>query len=261
MNRLTKKLSNLKNNNKKALVGYLVAGDPDIDTTIELMKLFTSSGVDIIEIGVPFTDPIAEGPIIQKAHDRALKKGISLESIFKMIEKYRQFDNETPLVLMGYLNTFIFHKSLIEKNPNSAVDSVLVVDIPGEINLEDYGIKNKSINTISLISPTTKSDRIKSIAENSTGFVYYITLRGVTGSSNLNVDEIKRNVEEVKKYASVPTLAGFGIKSKEDAKLLADCSDGVIIGSSLVQMIEEGSEKKEFDRIGKYISEIKKAIS
>lgn len=261
MNRLTKKLSNLKNNNKKALVGYLVAGDPDIDTTIELMKLFTSSGVDIIEIGVPFTDPIAEGPIIQKAHDRALKKGISLESIFKMIEKYRQFDNETPLVLMGYLNTFIFHKSLIEKNPNSAVDSVLVVDIPGEINLEDYGIKNENINTISLISPTTKSDRIKSIAENSTGFVYYITLRGVTGSSNLNVDEIKRNVEEVKKYASVPTLAGFGIKSKEDAKLLADCSDGVIIGSSLVQMIEEGSEKKEFDRIGKYISEIKKAIS
>jgi tryptophan synthase alpha chain len=261
LNRLTKRLSNLKNNNKKALVGYLVAGDPDIDTTIELMKLFTSSGVDIIEIGVPFTDPIAEGPIIQKAHDRALKKGISLESIFKMIEKYRQFDNETPLVLMGYLNTFIFHKSLIEKNPNSAVDSVLVVDIPGEINLEDYGIKNKNINTISLISPTTKSDRIKSIAENSTGFVYYITLRGVTGSSNLNVDEIKRNVEEVKKYASVPTLAGFGIKSKEDAKLLADCSDGVIIGSSLVQMIEEGSEKKEFDRIGKYISEIKKAIS
>ena len=261
MNRLTKKLSNLKNNNKKALVGYLVAGDPDIDTTIELMKLFTSSGVDIIEIGVPFTDPIAEGPIIQKAHDRALKKGISLESIFKMIEKYRQFDNETPLVLMGYLNTFIFHKSLIEKNPNSAVDSVLVVDIPGEINLEDYGIKNKNINTISLISPTTKSHRIKSIAENSTGFVYYITLRGVTGSSNLNVDEIKRNVKEIKKYASVPTLAGFGIKSKEDAKLLADCSDGVIIGSSLVQMIEEGSAKKEFDRIGKYISEIKKAIS
>ena len=113
MNRLTKRLSNLKNNNKKALVGYLVAGDPDIDTTIELMKLFTSSGVDIIEIGVPFTDPIAEGPIIQKAHDRALKKGISLESIFKMIEKYRQFDNETPLVLMGYLNTFIFHKSFL----------------------------------------------------------------------------------------------------------------------------------------------------
>ena len=122
-------------------------------------------------------------------------------------------------------------------------------------------IKNKDINTISLISPTTKPDRIKSIAENSTGFVYYITLRGVTGSSNLNIEEIKKNIEEVKKYSSVPTLAGFGIKSKQDAKLLADCSDGVIIGSSLVQMIEEGSEKKEFDRIGIYISEIKKAIS
>ena len=261
MNRLTKKLSKIKSNNKKALVGYLVAGDPDIETTVELMKLFSSSGVDIIEIGVPFTDPIAEGPIIQKAHDRALKKDISLVSIFQMIEKYREFDDETPLVLMGYLNTFIYHKELIENNQNDAVDSILVVDIPGELNLEDYGIKSNNINTISLISPTTKKDRVKLIAENSTGFVYYVTLRGVTGSSNLNIDEIKNNIEEIKTHASVPTLAGFGIKSIEDAKLLADCSDGIIIGSSLVQMIEQGSEKKEFDRIGKYISEIKKAIS
>ena len=113
MNRLTRKLSEIKSNNKKALVGYLVAGDPDIETTVELMKLFSSSGVDIIEIGVPFTDPIAEGPIIQKAHDRALKKDTSLISIFQMIEKYREFDDETPLVLMGYLNTFIYHKKLI----------------------------------------------------------------------------------------------------------------------------------------------------
>ena len=178
-----------------------------------------------------------------------------------MIEKYREFDDETPLVLMGYLNTFIYHKKLIENNENNAVDSILVVDIPGELNLGDYGVKSNNINTISLISPTTKKDRVKLIAENSTGFVYYVTLRGVTGSSNLNIDEIKKNIKEIKRHASVPTLAGFGIKSIEDAKLLADCSDGVIIGSSLVQMIEQGSEKKEFDRIGKYISEIKKAIS
>ena len=118
MNRLTRKLSEIKSNNKKALVGYLVAGDPDIETTVELMKLFSSSGVDIIEIGVPFTDPIAEGPIIQKAHDRALKKDTSLISIFQMIEKYRESDDETPLVLMGYLNTFIYHKKLIENNQN-----------------------------------------------------------------------------------------------------------------------------------------------
>ena len=261
MNRLTKRLTELKKQNKKALVAYLVAGDPDIETTLQLMQLFIESGVDVIEIGVPFTDPIAEGPIIQKAHDRALAKDISLTSIFEMVQKFREIDNNTPIVLMGYLNTFLSHKNLIEENKKDSVDSILVVDIPGELNLADYGIKNQNINTISLISPTTNKDRIKSIAENSTGFVYYVTLRGVTGASNLNINEITNNIEEIKKYASVPTLAGFGIKSPEDAKLLSSCSDGVIVGSSIVKMIEENSQTKEFDRIGQYISELKQAIS
>ena len=261
MNRLTKRLTELKKQNKKALVAYLVAGDPDIESTLQLMQLFIESGVDVIEIGVPFTDPIAEGPIIQKAHDRALAKDISLTSIFEMVQKFREIDNNTPIVLMGYLNTFLSHKNLIEENKKDSVDSILVVDIPGELNLADYGIKNQNINTISLISPTTNKDRIKSIAENSTGFVYYVTLRGVTGASNLNINEITNNIEEIKKYASVPTLAGFGIKSPEDAKLLSSCSDGVIVGSSIVKMIEENSQTKEFDRIGQYISELKQAIS
>ena len=153
-----------------------------------------------------------------------------------MVSEFRKHNNETPLVLMGYLNTFIFYKKLIEENNNNAIDSILVVDIPGELNLKDYGIHSPNINTISLISPTTQINRIESIAKNSTGFVYYVTLRGVTGASNLDVNEISNNVEEIKKHASVPTLAGFGIKSVEDAKLLSDCSDGIIIGSSLVQL-------------------------
>ena len=245
----------------KRQVAYLVAGDPDIESTLQLMNLFVESGVDVLEIGVPFTDPIAEGPIIQKAHDRALEKNISLTAIFEMVQKFRETDNTTPIVLMGYLNTFLSHKKIIEENKKDSVDSILVVDIPGELNLADYGIKNQNINTISLISPTTNKDRIKSIANNSTGFVYYVTLRGVTGASNLNIDEITENIEEIKKYASVPTLAGFGIKSPDDARLLSSCSDGVIIGSSIVQMIEESSQSKEFDRIGQYISELKQAIS
>ena len=260
MNRLTKRLKDLKKDNKKALVAYLVAGDPDIETTIQLMKLFVEAGVDVLEIGVPFTDPIAEGPIIQKAHDRAIQKNISLSLIFEMIKKFRASDKNTPIVLMGYLNTFISHKDLIEENEEDAIDSILVVDIPGELNLADYGIKNENVNTISLISPTTNKERLKSIAKNSSGFVYYVTLRGVTGASNLDVDEISKNVEEIKKYASVPTLAGFGIKSPEDARLLSKYSDGVIIGSSLVEMIEENSQSKEFDSIGQYIAEIKQAI-
>ena len=261
MNRLTKKLDELKKQNKKALVAYLVAGDPDLDSTLDIMHMLVKSGVDIIEVGVPFTDPIAEGPVIQRAHDRAITKKISLLDIYDLIAKFRLKDDETPIVLMGYLNSFIFFRHLIEENKNNSVDSILVVDIPGELNIEDYGIKNENINTISLISPTTKEERIKSIANNSSGFIYYVTLRGVTGSSNLNVEEISQNIKEIKKYAKVPTLAGFGIKSIEDAQLLSSHADGIIIGSSIVKMIEDNSDSKEFAKIGEYISDIKKAIS
>ena len=261
MNRLTNTLEDLKNKSKKALVAYLVAGDPDIETTLELMTVLVESGVDIIEIGVPFTDPIAEGPIIQRAHDRAIRKKVSLEDIFTLIEKFRSKDDETPLVLMGYLNSFIFYKNLIIENKNNSVDSILVVDIPGELKIKDYGIENENINTISLISPTTKVERIESIANNSSGFIYYVTLRGVTGSSNLNSEEIIKNIDTIKKYAKVPTLAGFGIKSEEDAKLLSKHSDGVIIGSSIVKMIEDNSKTKEFAKIGDYLVSMKKAIT
>ena len=261
MNRLTQKLEKLRKENKKALVAYLVAGDPDLDSTLEIMHLCVESGVDIIEVGVPFTDPIAEGPIIQRAHDRAIRKNVSLEDIFSLIEKFRFIDDETPLVLMGYLNSFIFYKNLINENKNNSVDSILVVDIPGELKIKDYGIENENINTISLISPTTKVERIESIANNSSGFIYYVTLRGVTGSSNLNTEEIIKNIDTIKKYAKVPTLAGFGIKSEEDAKLLSKHSDGVIIGSSIVKMIEDNSKTKEFAKIGDYLVSMKKAIT
>ena len=137
----------------------------------------------------------------------------------------------------------------------------MVVDIPGELNIKYYGIENENINTISLISPTTKVERIESIANNSSGFIYYVTLRGVTGSSNLNSEEIIKNIDTIKKYAKVPTLAGFGIKSKEDAKLLSKHSDGVIIGSSIVKMIEDNSKTKEFAKIGDYLVSMKKAIT
>ena len=171
MNRLSSKLIELKQNNKKALVAYLVAGDPDLDTTLELMHLFVESGVDVIEIGVPFTDPIAEGPTIQKAHDRALKNDISLKMIIDLVEKFRSLNKETPIVLMGYLNTFISHIDMVKSTDHNSVDSILVVDVPGELNLETYGISNPNINTISLISPTTKEDRVESIAKNSTGVI------------------------------------------------------------------------------------------
>ena len=261
MNRLTSTLSNLKKNNQKALVAYLVAGDPEIEVTLDLMHLFVDSGVDVIEIGVPFTDPIAEGPTIQRAHDRALKNNISLKMILNLVSDFRKKDTDTPIVLMGYLNTFISHIDLVQSSDGGSIDSILVVDVPGELNLKNYGIDNPNINTISLISPTTKENRAEMIAKNSSGFIYYVNLRGVTGSSNLDLDEIKGNINKIKNYSDLPVMAGFGIKSTDDARTLAECSDGIVIGSSIVQMIDEESKSKEFGRISNYLKEMKAAIS
>lgn len=261
MNRLTSTLSNLKKNNQKALVAYLVAGDPEIEVTLDLMHLFVDSGVDVIEIGVPFTDPIAEGPTIQRAHDRALKNDISLKMILNLVSDFRKKDTDTPIVLMGYLNTFISHIDLVQSSDGGSIDSILVVDVPGELNLKNYGINNPNINTISLISPTTKENRAEMIAKNSSGFIYYVNLRGVTGSSNLDLDEIKGNINKIKNYSDLPVMAGFGIKSTDDARTLAEYSDGIVIGSSIVQMIDEESKSKEFGRISNYLKEMKAAIS
>lgn len=261
MNKLQTKLQDLKDNNKKALVAYLVAGDPDLDTTLELMHLFVNSGVDVIEIGVPFTDPIAEGPIIQKAHDRALKKDITLKNIIDMVIKFRETNSDTPIVLMGYLNTFISHSDLIEESDKLGIDALLVVDIPGELKLNSYGISNPNIDTISLISPTTADNRIKQITENSSGFIYYVNLRGVTGSSNLDMNEIEKNISKIRQYTSIPTLAGFGIKTPSDAKILAKCADGVIVGSSIVEMIDAAKETKDFSKIEEYLKDLNRAIN
>ena len=261
MNKLEEKLSSLKSANKKALAAYLVAGDPDISTTLELMHSFVDAGVDIIEVGVPFTDPIADGPVIQKAHDRALKNSISLSNIIDMVKLFRKKDKETPVILMGYLNNFISHIDLIQKSDKDGVDAILVVDVPGELKLNDYGIDNPNINVISLISPTTKDDRVSKIAQNSSGFIYYVTLRGVTGSSDLNIDEIKRNIENIKSFSDLPTLAGFGIKTKEDATEISKLADGVIIGSQVVEMIKNSVSNKDFKKIYNYLKEIKHSIN
>ena len=261
MNKLQSKLAKLKTNNKKALVAYLVAGDPDLDSTLELMHLFVKSGVDIIEIGVPFTDPIAEGPIIQKAHDRALKLNISLDMIIDMVIEFRKTDSKTPIVLMGHLNTFISYSKLLNSSDELGVDAILVVDIPGELKLTNYGITNSNIDTISLISPTTSNERVKQITQNSSGFIYYVNLRGVTGSSNLDVNEIEKNINKIRQYTDMPTLAGFGIKSPEDAKILAKSADGVIVGSSIVAMIDSAKTTKDFSEIENYLKDLHKAIN
>ena len=260
MKRIEKKLKELSQDNQKAFVGYIVAGDPDLETSLELMHLSVDSGVDILEIGVPFTDPIAEGPTIQQAHDRSLENETNLQKIIDLICKFREKDTNTPIILMGYINNFLVYKDLINRSHDLGVDGVLVVDIPGELSLEDYGIDNQDLDIISLVSPTTSKERVKEIVKNSTGFIYYVTLRGVTGSSNLDGNEIEQNIKYIKSISSIPVMAGFGIKNSDDAKLLSSFSDGIVIGSSIVELIYKNSENKDFHEVSDYISNMKDAI-
>jgi len=260
LKRIEKKLKELSQDNQKAFVGYIVAGDPDLETSLELMHLSVDSGVDILEIGVPFTDPIAEGPTIQQAHDRSLENETNLQKIIDLICKFREKDTNTPIILMGYINNFLMYKDLINRSHDLGVDGVLVVDIPGELSLEDYGIDNQDLDIISLVSPTTSKERVKEIVKNSTGFIYYVTLRGVTGSSNLDGNEIEQNIKYIKSISSIPVMAGFGIKNSDDAKLLSSFSDGIVIGSSIVELIYKNSENKDFHEVSDYISNMKDAI-
>ena len=260
MKRIEKKLKGLSQDNQKAFVGYIVAGDPDLETSLQLMHLSVDSGVDILEIGVPFTDPIAEGPTIQQAHDRSLENETNLQKIIDLICKFREKDTNTPIILMGYINNFLVYKDLINRSHDLGVDGVLVVDIPGELSLEDYGIDNQDLDIISLVSPTTSKERVKEIVKNSTGFIYYVTLRGVTGSSNLDGNEIEQNIKYIKSISSIPVMAGFGIKNSDDAKLLSSFSDGIVIGSSIVELIYKNSENKDFHEVSDYISNMKDAI-
>ena len=260
MKRIERKLGELSDNNQKAFVGYIVAGDPDLETSLDLMHLSVDSGVDILEIGVPFTDPIAEGPTIQQAHDRSLENGTNLKKIVDLVGRFREKDTDTPIILMGYINNFLTYKDLINRSHELGIDGVLVVDIPGELSLKDYGIDNHNLDIISLISPTTSKERITNIASNSSGFIYYVTLRGVTGSSNLDGDEIERNIQYIKSVSQTPVMSGFGIKNKDDAQLLSSFSDGIVIGSSIVELINKNSENKDFHEVSDYISNMKDAI-
>ena len=260
MKRIERKLGELSDNNQKAFVGYIVAGDPDLETSLDLMHLSVDSGVDILEIGVPFTDPIAEGPTIQQAHDRSLENGTNLKKIVDLVGRFRKKDNDTPIILMGYINNFLTYKDLINRSHELGIDGVLVVDIPGELSLKDYGIDNHNLDIISLISPTTSKERITNIASNSSGFIYYVTLRGVTGSSNLDGDEIERNIQYIKSVSQTPVMSGFGIKNKDDAQLLSSFSDGIVIGSSIVELINKNSENKDFHEVSDYIRDMKDAI-
>lgn len=242
MSRIEQCLHRLQAEGRKALVPYIVAGDPNPDFTVPMMHELVASGADIIELGVPFSDPMAEGPVIQLAHERALEHHVSLRQVMTMVAEFRNTDQTTPVVLMGYANP-VFHmgyEAFASAAAEAGVDGLLTVDMPPEESAEFTPIlKAAGIDTIYLIAPTTTPQRIRSIAEQATGYLYYVSLKGVTGAGNLDIDSVKNKLQEIKGITQLPIMVGFGIKDAESACAIAAVAEGVVVGSALVKKADE----------------------
>ena len=263
------KIKNIFENKKgKVFIAYIVCGDPDIKTTLALMKVLAESGVDIIELGMPFTDPIADGPVIQKSVERSLENNTSLNDVFSTVNSFKKAYPNVPVVLMGYLNpvenlTYKKFSSLSKKNN---VDGVLIVDAPPEeCECLNYSLKSNGITQIFLASPTTDDQRLKKIIKSTKGYLYYVSLKGITGSKLSKYTEIENNIKKLKKLSknSIPIAVGFGIKDKTTAKKMSKISDGIIIGSSIVDLIEKNLHNKTLliKKVKEYVISISRSIN
>ncbi|MDY6798709.1 MAG: tryptophan synthase subunit alpha [Pseudomonadota bacterium] len=240
MSRIDRVMTSLKEQGRKALIPYITAGDPSPGQTVELMHTLVGAGADIIELGVPFSDPMADGPVIQLACERALVHGTSLRQVIGMVREFRSTDADTPVVLMGYLNPMeaMGYEAFAEAAAEAGVDGVLTVDLPPE-EADDVAplFTARNLDAIFLLAPTTTDDRIRAIAGHSSGYVYYVSFKGVTGAAGINVEEVAQKVDHIHHLTALPVAVGFGIRDAETAAAVGRVSDGVIVGSVLVNTI------------------------
>ncbi|MFT5704069.1 MAG: tryptophan synthase alpha chain [Rickettsiales bacterium] len=250
MTRLKTTFENLKQQNKTAFISFLSAGDPDYQTSLQTIKELPKNGVDIIEIGIPFLDPAGDGPTIEDAGKRAIKNGMNLHKVLKMVAEFRQENQTTPIVLMGYYNPILHYglEIFCKDAKKSGVDGLLVVDLPPE---EDSELKNftekNDLDLIKLITLTSDEDRIRTINKSASGFLYLVSILGITGTKSANLDDLKNHLAKIKKVSDLPIAIGFGIKSKKQVQEIADIgANGVVVGSCLVKVIED-SLKENID--------------
>jgi tryptophan synthase alpha chain len=242
MSRITAALAALRAQKRKALIPFVTAGDPDLETTASLMHGLAAAGADVIELGVPFSDPMADGPTIQRSSERALQKGTTLRDVIALVAGFRKTNNSTPVVLMGYANPIeaMGYEKFAAAARDAGVDGVLVVDYPPEESVAlSKLLGDAGIDPIFLIAPTSVESRIEQIAKLARGYVYYVSLRGVTGSANLNVADIQKKIAELRHHVKIPIGVGFGIRDGKTARAVADVADAVVVGSRLVEAIEQ----------------------
>lgn len=242
MSRLAQTFSKLKSEARAALISYVVAGDPNQGIGQDILDSLPESGVDIIELGIPFTDPMADGPTIQAADIRALNAGMTLKKTLDMVREFRVKNQTTPIVLMGYYNpVYIYGAAKFAVDAASAgVDGVLLVDLPPE---EDGEIKGEliasGIDLIRLITPTSTGERLKKLVKDTSGFLYYVSIAGVTGTASINLESVQNKIREIRQVSDLPIAVGFGIRTIDDAKAVSKIADGVVIGSAFVNIVEK----------------------
>ena len=269
MSRLGPVFQRLRDEGRRAVIPYLVAGDPNEGLTVPLMHSLVEAGADVIEVGVPFSDPMSEGPTIQKGHERALAGGTSLNSTLALIAEFRQTDLATPLILMGYANPLERkgYAAVAVACAEAGIDGLITVELPPEeVAVMNAELQRHSIDNIFLISPTTTEDRIITITEQASGFIYYVALKGVTGAGHLDTEAVEAHLAIIRQYTDLPVAVGFGIKDAQTAARVAVCADAVVVGSALVDEIAADFSEHQDDAraiaIGRsLISSIRKGVN
>lgn len=263
MSRIQTTFAALKQQGKKALIPYITAGDPHPKHTVMLMHTLVKSGADIIELGVPFSDPMADGPVIQRASERALAHHVGLSDVLGMVKEFRQQNNTTPVVLMGYANPVeaMGQEQFADRAKEAGVDGVLTVDYPPEECVEFVALlQSRNIDPIFLLSPTTEPSRVNTIVNRASGFVYYVSLKGVTGAQNLDIAEVAERVSGIRAQTSLPIGVGFGVRDAATAKAVASIADAVVIGSRMVQAVEQSTEQNVAANLAALMTELRTAI-
>ena len=250
MSRIAGCFQKLASEGRKALIPYVVVGDPAPEVTVPLMHALVANGADIIELGVPFSDPMSEGPVIQLAHERALAHGVSLRDALEAVRQFRETDTDTPELLMGYANPVehMGYATFADAAAEVGLDALLTVDIPpeevGKLNAELHRV---GMDNIFLVAPTTPDERIGRIVNQASGFIYYVSLKGVTGAGHLDIDDVGRHLARIRKESDLPLAVGFGIKDAASAAAVAGIADGVVVGSALINAmaaaLEAGGDK------------------
>jgi tryptophan synthase alpha chain len=263
MSRIAAAFGKLKSQRRKALIPFVTAGDPSPDMTVPIMHALVAGGADVIELGVPFSDPMADGPTIQRSSERALKHGVGLKDVFRFVAEFRGRDENTPVVLMGYANPIeaMGYDIFAQQAADAGVDGVLVVDYPPEESAAlTRELKARDIDSIFLLAPTSVDARMDEVAHVASGYVYYVSLKGVTGAATLDLDEVGRRIPRIRSHVNLPIGVGFGIRDAATAKAIAGVSDAVVIGSWLVQEIEKSPRAEVLDRVKSLLSGVRRAM-